>query len=263
LNRELINTWQELLSRIMTGVAAYAVWRMVTLDFKELEEKVELVHINKLLTIRHEAINGQAALINENERRMRIIRHDMRHNIRILSSLIQSGETDAALEMLRGADESIKAQKLIRYCENENINAVLTVYIELAKEVSADVVCEADVPEKTGFDSNDIAILTANVIENAIQAVENEPEEKRIISIKIRYFAHKLCLEVANRCTRQVVFSQDGSPVTTKDGHGIGFSSIRAIIKKYDADMVCTHEDDVFQISCLFCQPKETKVDVE
>ena len=252
LNKELINTWQELASRVITGIAAFSVWRMVILDFKELEEKVELVHINKLLNMRQNAISEQAELIKENEKRMRILRHDMRHNIRILSYLIESGDRQAALEFLRNADQDVLRGQSAQYCEDDNINAALIVYLNIAKERGAVVECRADVPRSLGGSSRDIAILTANLLENAARALEKEPANRRRLSVKLMYRDHKLGIEILNSCTRKIAFSQDGYPIAFDEGHGTGFSSIRAIVEKYGAEMICEQRDGLFSVTCLF-----------
>ncbi|MDO4560504.1 MAG: GHKL domain-containing protein [bacterium] len=66
------------------------------------------------------------------------------------------------------------------------------------------------------------------------------------------YRDHKLGIEILNSCTRKIAFSQDGYPIAFEEGHGTGFSSIRAIVEKYGAEMICEQRDGLFSVTCLF-----------
>ena len=93
--------------------------------------------------------------------------------------------------------------------------------------------------------------LFNNLMDNAIDAVESLPENRRVISLSVRrengatvideenYFSGPLRLENGN------VAVPRGSEA---EGHGFGLKSIRMIAEQYGGSMTLQAEDDVFSV---------------
>jgi sensor histidine kinase YesM len=247
-----INRWQQLVTRILMGFIIFILWKCVNLDFIAIQEKLALTETNKLLHIQMESIQHQADTINENNEKIRILRHDMRHNIQMLSSLIDNGELAAASSVLSQLNTTLESTKPIVFCKNPVINSALLVYINKAHEDNIEIISEIDIPQDIPWNSNDLAILFANVLENAIHASREQPSGKKEIRILTRYEDHTLAITVENRFDGQVIFGPDGIPISMKEGHGIGMNSINTIVSKYDGHMICSHEKNWFIISFMF-----------
>jgi signal transduction histidine kinase len=249
-----INTWQQLLARLLIGIALFVIWKCVNLDFKELEEKLALKSTNKLLHIQMEAISHQAEAIKEKDEKISILRHDMRHNVQILSSLIANGELTAASLVLTQLNEDLESTKPIVFCKNPVINSSLLVYISKAQEEKIEIISEVDIPQNIPWSSSDIAILFANVLENAINASRQQPEGKKEIRITTRYADKKLAISVENRFDGNVLFGNAGMPLSIEEDHGIGMSSVSTIVSRYHGHVVCSHVKGWFTISFMFSE---------
>ncbi|PHV72214.1 hypothetical protein CS063_01695 [Sporanaerobium hydrogeniformans] len=254
MNSCWINTWQQLVARITTGSAALVAWKTVSLDFKTLQEKLFLQSTNKLLHIQIEGIKQQAQTIHENNEKMHILRHDMRHHVQVLSSLIHSGELSAASSLLAELSDNLQSIKPIAFCNNPVINSALLVYISKAKEEHILVTSEVAIPQDIPWNSNDIAILFANVLENAIHASRQQKEGHKEIHIFTKYDDQKLGIEVKNRFEGEILFNDHGMPISLEKGHGIGMSSIHAIVSKYRGSVICSHADHWFTIRFMFSE---------
>lgn len=254
MNSGWINTWQQLAARLATGAATIVSWACVNLDFKELREKLSLQSTNELLQIQLKGIKHQAETIRENNEKISIFRHDMRHQIQILSSLIDNGEISSASSLLAQLNDNLENTKPIIFCKNPVINSSLLVYISKAKEENIKITSKIDIPEDIPWNSNDIAILFANVLENAINASQNQKEGHKEIQISTRYDDKKLGILVKNRFDSTVLFNDKGMPISTEKNHGIGIGSVSSIVSKYHGTVVCSHEDHWFTISFLFPQ---------
>lgn len=249
-----ISTWKQLVARIATGSAVLVAWKTVSLDFKELQEKLSLQSTNKLLHIQIEGIKHQAETIHENNEIIRILKHDMRHNVQILSALIHNRELSAASSLLTELNHKLQSTKPIIFCNNPVINSALLVYISRAKEENIDITSEIVIPHNIPWNSNDIAILFANVLENAINASRHQKEENKEIQLSAKYYDKKLGIEVKNRFDGKVLLNDSGMPISMEKGHGIGMSSIHAIVSKYHGSMVCSHEAHWFTIRFIFSE---------
>lgn len=247
-----ISTWQQLIARILMGFTVFVLFKCVNLDFIELQEKLALSETNKFLHIQMESIKQQAKTINENHEKIRILRHDMRHNIQMLSSLIDSRKLTVASLVLSELNNDLESTKPIAFCQNTVINSSLLVYISKAHEENIEIISEIDIPQNIPWNSSDIAILFSNVLENAINASRKQPANEKEIRINTRFDNNKLAIIVENRFDGKVLFGADGMPISMKEGHGIGMNSINTIVSKNNGHVFCSHEKNWFNISFMF-----------
>jgi len=254
MDENWINTWRQLLSRLSIGVALFALWKCTNLDFKELEKMQSLKSTNKLLHIQLEAIRHQAENISENDEKIRILRHDMRHNVQMLSSLIQNGELDSASHILEQLNDDLESTKPIVFCKNPVINSSLLVYINRAQKENIEIISEIDIPQNIPWSSSDIAILFSNVLENAINASCQQQKGNKEIHITTRYTDKKLAIVVKNRFDGEVLFNNASMPISMDADHGIGMSSVSTIVSKYHGYVACSHEKGWFTISFMFSE---------
>ena len=97
----------------------------------------------------------------------------------------------------------------------------------------------------------DILVLFGNILDNAIEAVEHLPEEKRIISLKAIAQNGMLFLVEENYVNGSVPL-ENGLPKTTKkekDFHGFGSRSIQLIAENYGGSIQYSSSSDHFQLS--------------
>lgn len=247
-----ISTWQQIVSRMLTGAAAFVSWKIINLHYKNFEEKLSLQSTNQMLSIQMDAIHHQAETIRDNDEKLRILRHDLRHNVHILASLIQNREYDHAISHLQQLDAQLDNSTPVIFCNNLIINSAMIVYLARAKEEAITVSSEMNIPEHMPFDSNDMAILFANVLENAINAsiISSHPQKEILVSSK--YVDNKLIIIVKNRFQGKIVFNTAGMPISLESGHGIGMQSVNAIVLKYGGHVVCSYKDNWFTISFMF-----------
>lgn len=254
MDENWINTWRQLVSRLSVGVALFAIWKCTNLDFKELEKMQSLKSTNKLLHIQMESIRNQAENIRKNDEKIHILRHDMRHNLQMLSSLLQNGELDSACQILAQLNDDLESTKPIVFCKNPVINSSLLVYISRAQKENIEIISEIDIPQNISWNSSDIAILFANVLENAINASCHQQNGNKEIQITTRYTDKKLAIVVKNRFDGEVLFNNANMPISIDADHGIGMSSISTIVSKYHGYVTCSHEKGWFTISFMFSE---------
>lgn len=252
MNDQWINTCPQIVSRMLTALALIVSWKCIYLDFEALEKLQNLESVNKLLHIQKESIIEQADILNENEKKMRIFKHDMRHNLQVLLSLIENNSNDDALEYIKQLRSDLQSTKQIEYCRNRIINAVLSVYILRAEDHCVEIESDIDIPENINYNSNDIAILIANALENAYNASLSQPEGARKITIHAKHTDNKMAFKSMNRFEDEIHFNESGLPESLEDGHGIGMLSILSIIDKYNGHLSCNHNYGWFRMSCFF-----------
>jgi hypothetical protein len=127
-----ISTWQHFFARVLMIATVIASWKCINLDFEELDEKIRVKNENELLNLQIKSISDSAYLINERENKIKILRHDMRHQIHLLFSLISENEIDQALAMLKKLNTELSPISIAKFCQNPMINSAISIYAHKA-----------------------------------------------------------------------------------------------------------------------------------
>lgn len=188
---------------------------------------------------------------------IREYRHDLRHHLAVIEGLIRQSDSDKALEYISKLNGSFGELDAMSYCNNPEINAILSEYINRAESAGCKITQSITLPPKLPFEENDVCLVLANSIENAINACSELPEEKRHINISAAYEdGHRLLVSVANPCLRSVEFNENGLPVIGErsEEHGIGLRSVKRIAEKYNGFLNCMLENGefVFQAALFY-----------
>ncbi len=180
----------------------------------------------------------------------RIDRHDMRHRLQTVSSLLENGNTAEALAYVRQSISQLHTKEPALFCKDVILNATLASYFGQAKEAGIVLETRLSIPEMLPVHSGEFSIAIANALENAVKACRSLPAGQRKIIFKCIH-KPRLMLEISNPYSGPVAFSEDGLPLSKEEGHGVGARSIMAFCKKYDAFCSFTAKDGWFQLKIL------------
>lgn len=205
----------------------------------------------EVTALQRDALQARLETARAAEERLRIERHDLRHRLNTLASLVEAGQTGAALDFIGEARRRLEGTEQRRWCADTVLNAVLDFYFAQARERGVRVECRLAFPEELPAPAAELAVLLANALENAIKACGELPEEQRLI--RCRAIAHPcLMIEVANPCARPPRWDREGFPVAAQPGHGVGMRSIRSFCRQYGAECLCSCEEGWFRLRVAF-----------
>lgn len=176
----------------------------------------------------------------------------MRHHLKILAGMAQQNNSAEILEYIGELNESAELCTPEMFCKNSAVNAVLSEYISRAENIGCRTEHKVFIPEELPFELPDVCIILSNALENALNACEKCPEDKRYIDLLVDFSDdRKLKISVRNPCSDIVELDAEGLPVVAKraDGHGIGLRGVKKTAEKYNGFICCAHENGEF----LFC----------
>lgn len=179
----------------------------------------------------------------------RFYRHDMRHHLNVLSGMARRDNSSEIVDYIESLNVTVEAASPALICKNPAVNALLADYITRAEKLSCRVKISANVPEELPFELPDICVIFANALENALNACEKCPEDKRYIDLLAEYSDDsKLKISVKNSCAEAVELDGEGLPVIKPrdDGHGLGLRSVKKTVEKYDGFICCKYENGEF-----------------
>ena len=172
--------------------------------------------------------------------RIRQLKHEMRGHMTNIKGLVQSGEYASLEDYIAKMDESMSGFELTL----QTGNPVTDVIVNDIRRRSLDLGIRFQVDfhyRPPGFDAFDVGIILQNLLQNAVEACEKVEEGERFIVLTGKRKGRFFLIEVKNSFTGEVVFGQDGLPVTTKQEdasmHGIGLSNVRREAEKYMGEL--------------------------
>ena len=129
---------------------------------------------------------------------MKRIRHDIRHERRLLEQLLTDGRVEDAKQYLRerGAETEWEEQEI--FCQDAAVNALLQYYAGIAR--GEGIHCEIRVKlDQCPVDLPDMTVVLGNCLENAIIACRNV-EGAKYISLKMGIVKNQVGLLLENSC---------------------------------------------------------------
>ncbi|MCH5253051.1 MAG: GHKL domain-containing protein [Lachnospiraceae bacterium] len=233
---------------LMTVVVSYGV---IFFLFTKIISDSEMREEQELLKSQIQAMERQADMLKKSEEQLSISRHDLRHYIAELKTLLESGNTEEALQVLGSYDDYNNSIQVPHYCDNPTINAILAYYIQKAELDGITVETNCRLSQQLPVEASELAIVLANTIENAIHACDSVPEgRERLIKIKV-VSTPQFALEIANSYEGKVAFDENGIPVADKIGHGLGTKSISAFVEKHDGVIEYNADGALFRLRLL------------
>lgn len=206
---------------------------------------------NDTLKMQIQAMERQAEMIMQKDEQVRIYRHDLRHYIADVVTLLKQGQIESALKVLGGLDSLYRSVELVQYCENPIVNAILSFYLQQAQDAGIKVESACNVPSVLPVESAELAMVMANALENAIHACLRLSDEiEKIISVHI-LFAPQLVVEISNSFDGKVLLDEQGYPISENEEHGIGTRSILTFVEKHQGFIDYRQEDRIFKLRIL------------
>ena len=218
-------------------MAVYPVIFSSINHMSEAAEKREVETQNKLLVVQIKAETAQLAADSKS-------RHDRRHHNLVMLGLAKSGDFETLTKHLTNlVDDDNKVWGETRYCENNTVNMILTMYKRRASQNGISVKISAKASSSLAVPPQDLVVVIANLFENAINEVANLKSKEGYIDIQIKDSPERLLIKIDNPCRANLTFDENL--------YGIGIRSVISTTSKYEGMYDFTAEDGVFSAKII------------
>lgn len=175
-------------------------------------------------------------------------RHNFRQTLRTLERLAEARDYAAVENYLKQYVNAMPKNDMTGFCKNPAVNALLNYYAENAKFERIRLHWVIDLPDACGISDTDLCNVIGNLLENAIAACGDVPEEERLIHLYVEHPEQNAYLYIAmsNSFSGKVRMARDRYLSTRHSGNGIGLSSITSIAEKYGGSARFYHEETMF-----------------
>lgn len=238
--------------RTLVDLGGVAILLAYNVQLGELQMKYEFKTLQNMLNMQY--ANYQIAqqsidMVNQKY-------HDLKHQIAILKSEVDSQESKAYLDQM---ENEIKIYEAQNKTGNKILDTVLTGKHIFCQSKGINLTVVADGTALDFLEPMDISTMFGNALDNAIESVRKLPqEEKRLIHVAVARQKDFLRIRVENYYEGSLVF-ENGLPATTKEDkeyHGYGLKSIRSTVKKYGGSITIDTNENWFELRILIPLPQ-------
>lgn len=218
---------------------------VVIMLLKTLFKDKENRHLKKQISLYEQQLKTNI----ENDRKIRLIKHDMKHHIREINMLASNGRADDIISYTRELSDDIKDAEKAYDTGNIYVDGILNYYNSLFLSHGIQAQISVVIPDKLEISPYDLNIMLGNLLDNAYENVIKANETKVLIDIK--FDENVLYLSVANTYNSKIK-KENGKIVSLKSkNHGYGLENIKRIAKKYNGDMKIEYNEKMFMVGLV------------
>lgn len=236
--------WQMLflLLDVLMLLANFAVLHLIIRLNRQNRYEME----NAVLKVMLEQQERQFRREEENYQRMCQLRHDIKRYFVTYLELLRNGEYELVQQEMEQMVGTKLAAERFRYTNNRILNAIVNEKAQCCEAVGIPFQAEVNVDEE--IEAMDIGILVSNLVDNAIEAEEREPEEVRSIRLRIWMEGEMLQVILENYITDSVLHGNPKLETTKpeKEIHGIGLKSVKEYIREQGGEIEIAEEERKF-----------------
>ena len=181
----------------------------------------------------------------------RVLKHDMKHFLGIILSLVKRGDYSAAEKEIETIIGKQLTTDVIHMQSNVLINAVINNKINICKEnnILYEVKLAGDISKEQEMN---VAMILSNLIDNAIEAELKETD--RIIKLDMFPIKDMYSIVVSNKLSESVLAANAGLKTTKAcaNEHGLGNVSVANLVGQMQGIYKYYEEDGYFITTVLF-----------
>ncbi len=230
------------LSGAVLLIVYYAIFQYLWLQYRYRMEEQD----RDLLRLQIENVQKQAKDTARKAEEVKNARQGVRQTLSAVAGLAEEGNAEAILAYIKAYTQNETAAP-VRYCSDPILNATLATYFSRAKRSGITVEHRLSFPQTLPIDSAELAICFSNALENAINACERLPKNRRKIVIRCIH-TPQFMFEIENPYRGRISFGRNGLPQSHKPDHGLGTRSIMAFCEKHNAFYSFSTESGWFKL---------------
>lgn len=204
---------------------------------EKLEKELEKIrYLNEIESERNE-------IMEKRQKELFAMKEDFEKRILEIQRSLEAGDTETAEHDMDTLQEKLESTRPNAYCNHAVVNAVLSEKEKICKSLGFSMDTDLIIPGKLEVEPLHMCSIFSNLLDNAIEAVEEFEEAGRNISVHAELRGNYLFLKVKNPATKK-----HAERKRRKD-RGYGTQILDDIAKKYDGQYMAVYEDGYYSAS--------------
>lgn len=188
-----------------------------------------------------EAERRQNEALEQKHAELLSMRADLNQQLSRIRLLLEKGDTDAAEADIASVQQTLDHTRIREYCQHQVVNAILTEKDRQCQALGIRTDYQLLIPRKLPIDPLHLCSIFSNLMDNAIEALRELPQEQRSLTLHGALRGSYLLVRLENPASRK----HAERPIRT--GHGYGSQILQDIADTYDGYFQCDFDNGVFR----------------
>lgn len=213
--------------------------------------------------IYEQQIQNTLKQIQGNEHSLKVMKreyHDFKNKIVYIQNMAQRDECEKIVDYIQDYLNIAMPFVSVVNTGNSVLDSLINYKINYATNQNIQLKLDFEIPENLSFDNDALCIIVGNGMDNAIEAVANiNNDDKKYIELSILYKKSCLCIIIRNPYEHILLYDEEHHIVSSKknqSNHGIGLSSIRTALEKFQGNMYINTDQSIFTLKMLLYDNK-------
>lgn len=225
--------------------------------YERLSDRLELKKQQIIFNKEIELCKDQIQQREESNLSIRNLKHDIENHLICIREYMERHDFEDAIRYI---EDLLDGENYFRSdsCVNSGnivIDTLLNYKKSMMDQLGIRLLSHIEIPYDLQYSDADICVILGNCIDNSIEAVSKiQNADKKIIDVEIVYRKDSLLIKISNPFWGNVKKDNQGNFVTTKvdaENHGIGLSSVKKAVQKYDGVVNILSDNNIFKIQIL------------
>lgn len=205
------------------------------LDLMRNQNKIQLDHFNE---------------ISEKYEQSRVVIHDVKKHLEVLSSLSLSKD-EKAVEYGKIIINQVDSLLGEFHCSNRILSIIMSQKILTAEKAGIRVETKIEDLLLDCIEDVDLTAIFANLWDNSIEACTSTNDTERYISVIVGRVNDFIVISFENTFDGSIK-QNGGLLLSSKENHeGLGLSIVKASVEKYNGSLTMKHTDNIFNVEIV------------
>lgn len=235
-------------SVLLLFAANIIIFKVYSKSSKTAAELYEL----KAIEQKQEIDNTYMQIIEENNNDLKIFCHDIKNHLEQISKLSDNPKIKEYVNSLYG---TVNEYSYTGMSDNKVLDIIISKYKSLCQNKSINISFDTKTANLDFMEDIDLANVMNNLLDNAVEAAEKSSEKRISVSVYSKNNTMQI-IKITNSSDTAPKVSEQRLLTSKKNKtlHGLGLTSVKNTLKKYDAilDWNYDEENKSFETTIVF-----------
>lgn len=179
--------------------------------------------------------------------------HDFKNHLLVLMEYCQNRENEKAIDYISSISAPLHKTKLFAFWGNDILDIILNYKLQEAESAGINIETHVQPINIKYIEEIDLCAIISNLLDNAITACEDVPENEKTISVTTKDLGETTIIKISNSYKKNrskpnsIFFTGTPSPV-----HGYGKKSVKSKVEKYNGTIVWKSDGKIYSAIITF-----------